>query len=284
LSYVAPAAILYGVFVIWPLIQSFGLALYRWRGVSAQRTFVGFDNFRQLRDDPAFWTAIQNNLWLFVIAGSVLVASAVALAHVMQSRNRLTTAVRGIYLFPQVISMVVVATLWMFLYKPNDGLIDAGLKAVGMSGPKLGWLGSPSLALPAVAVAFIWFALGFYVMLFSAGLRQIPDEVNEAASLDGAFGLKKFLHVTWPMLWSVKRVAIVYLLTNVINIFALVFLLTQGGPDRRTEVMLTYLYEQAFRNSQFGYATAMAVVNFLIAMTLSGLIMLWFRRNPEASR
>ncbi|MBV6459527.1 MAG: Lactose transport system permease protein LacF [Fimbriimonadaceae bacterium] len=284
LLYVAPATLIYAVFVVWPLLQSFVLSFFRFRGVSSQRTFVGFDNFRQLWSDAAFWQSLRNSFWLFVIAGSVLLSAGVALAHVMQGKGRLTTAIRGIYLFPQVVSMVVVATLWMFLYKPNDGLVDSGLRAVGVKGPALGWLGDPALALPAVAVAFIWYALGFYVMLFSAGLKQIPDELNEAAELDGAIGWSKFWRLTWPMLWSVKRVAVVYILTNVINIFALVFLLTQGGPDRRTEVMLTYLYEQAFRNSQFGYATAMAVVNFLVAMAVSGLVLWWFRRNPEVSR
>jgi N-acetylglucosamine transport system permease protein len=115
-------------------------------------------------------------------------------------------------------------------------------------------------------------------------LKGIPQEVNEAADLDGAKGMTKFWRVTWPMLWSVKRVAIVYIVINVMNIFALVYLMTKGQPDRKTEVMLTYLYEQAFTNGQFGYATSLAVANFVVAMGLSLILMFVFRKNPEGAR
>jgi ABC-type sugar transport system permease subunit len=121
-------------------------------------------------------------------------------------------------------------------------------------------------------------------MLFSAGLRALPAEVVEACALDGATGMTRFWRVTWPMLWSVKRVAIVNITITVMNIFALIYLMTQGGPDRATEVMLTYLYQTAFVNSQFGYATAIAVANFVIIMILSVAILFFTRRNPEVSR
>jgi ABC-type sugar transport system permease subunit len=121
-------------------------------------------------------------------------------------------------------------------------------------------------------------------MLFSAGLRAIPEEVTEAAELDGARGMKRFLQVTWPMLWSIKRVAIVHLTITVMNVFVLVYIMTNGGPDRATEMLLTYLYQNAFTDSDYGYATAIAVANFGLVMILSVLILLAYRRNPEASR
>ena len=121
-------------------------------------------------------------------------------------------------------------------------------------------------------------------MLFSAGLRGIPAEVQEAAELDGALGWRGFWKVTWPMLWSIKRIAVVYVVINVMNAFALIFIMTSGGPDRSTEVMLTYLYEQAFKNSQYGYATALAVINFVVAMLLSVIILFIYRKNPEGAR
>ena len=130
----------------------------------------------------------------------------------------------------------------------------------------------------------MWYSLGFYIMLFAAGLRGIPEDVKEAAELDGSTGLHRFWKVTWPMLWSVKRVAVAYVAINVMSIFALVYLMTQGGPDRRTETLLTYLYQQAFVNSEFGYATAVAVANFVVAMLLALLVLLFYRRNPMEAR
>ncbi len=282
-AFLAPAALLYGLFVVLPLIQSFQLSLFRWRGVSQQRTFVGLENFRSLLQDEVFRKALGNNLWLLGIGGFAILVLGLALAHAMQSAGKASRFLRGIYLFPQIISLVVVAILWTFLYNPSFGLLTAGFKAVGLGGLAKPWLGDSATALPAVGVAFLWYVLGFYIMLFSAGLRAIPAEVDEAAELDGAKGMRKFWGVTWPMLWSVKRVAVTYIVINVMNVFALVYLMTQGGPDRSTEVMLTYLYEQAFKNSQFGYATALATANFLIAMLLAAGVMAFFRRNPERS-
>ncbi|MFI5387104.1 MAG: carbohydrate ABC transporter permease, partial [Fimbriimonadales bacterium] len=187
-------------------------------------------------------------------------------------------------LFPQMISLVAVAVLWMFIFNPQFGLVTSLLKAIGLGGWVHTWLGEPGTALPSVGVAFAWYAMGFYILLFAAGLKAIPSDINEAAELDGAIGLQRFWRVTWPMLWSVKRIAVVHLAITVVNIFALVFLMTQGGPDRATEMMLTYLYEKGFRDSQVGYATAIAVANFVIVMVLALGILLAFRRDPAERR
>lgn len=282
-SFLAPAVLIYAGFVVWPLIQAILFSAYRWRGVSIRRTYVGFGNFQRLEADPVFLTAVKNNLWLLVGAGAVMIALAVAVAHALRMKGRTAKMLRGIILFPQMVSMVVVAVLWQFILNP-EGLLNAGLRAVGLGGITRTWLGDSNWALPSIGVAFVWAALGFYVLLFSAGLQAIPEEVNEAASLDGSVGWHRFRTVTWPLLWSVKRVATVNLVINVMNLFALVFLMTRGGPDRRSEVMLSYLYEQAFVNSQFGYATAVAVGNFFVIMNLTLVVLFIFRRNPVEAR
>ncbi len=282
-AFLAPATILYLFFVAWPLLQAFRLSLFRWRGVSAKQTFVGFENFQKLSQDEIFFTALKNNLWMMAASFVALFTLGMLVAFALQGSGKGSAALRSVVLFPQVISLVVVAILWMFLYNPSYGLLTQGLKAMGVQG-FLEPLGNRKQALPAVWMAFVWYALGFYAMLFSAGLKGIPEEISEAAELDGSTGIHRFLKITWPLLWSVKKVAAVYVVVNVMNMFALVYLMTQGGPDRSTEVMLTYLYEQAFKNSQFGYATALAVANFLVAMALAGTMMLVFRKNPETSR
>jgi N-acetylglucosamine transport system permease protein len=283
-SFLSPAVLVYAGFVLLPLVQAFQLSLYRWRGVSQNRKFIGLENYGKLIHDDVFYKALEHNLWLLIVGGGAIFVLGLAIASAMQKESPLVKATRAVVLFPQVISLVVVAILWMFMYNPEFGLVNSTLNIGHL--PKLvhAWLGESSTALPAVTVAFLWYTVGFYVMLFAAGMKGIPEEVIEAAELDGSRGFHKFRTITWPMLWSVKRVAAVYVVVNVMNVFALVFLMTQGGPDRHTEVMLTYLYEQAFSNSQFGYAAALAVANFIVAMLLSLAILAWFRKDPQEAR
>lgn len=283
-AFLAPAVAIYALFVIVPLVQAFQMSLYRWRGVSAKREFIGLENFSRLVEDDTFLRAVKNNLWLFVVGGFAIVSLGVLIAHGVQGSGRLARGIRSIYLFPQVISLVVVAIIWMFVFNPSTGLADGISQVIGIASAGKAWLGDPGTALPAVGIAFVWWAVGFYIMLFAAGIEGIPQEVKEASRLDGASGARQFLSVTWPMLWPIKRVAITYIAINVVNVFVLVHLMTQGGPDRSTEVMLTYLYEQAFKNNQFGYATALAVANFALAMALGGAVMFLFRRNPMEAK
>ena len=283
-SFLAPAVLLYGAFVVWPLVDSFWISLHRWRGVSAKKTFVGFENYEKLFRDDVFWKALKNNLWLLVFGMIAIFVLGLLLAHAMQGGGRLAKALRSVVLFPQVISLVAVAILWMFMYNPSYGLITSGIKSIAGQKWDGNILGNPTWALPAVGIAFLWYAIGFYIMLFSTGIRGISDEVMEAAELDGSHGFHKFRTVTWPMLWTVKRTAAIYVVINVMNVFALVWLMTQGGPDRGTEVMLTYLYQQGFTSYQFGYATTLAVANFVIAMVLAAVLMFVFRKNPEGVR
>jgi N-acetylglucosamine transport system permease protein len=281
--FLAPAAILYAVFVILPLLQAFQYSVYRWHGLSKKATFVGAENFTRLFKDENFQKAVSHNLLLLVFAGLATIVIAVSVAHGLTGSTRLAKTLRGVVLFPQMVSIVAVAVLWQFIFNPQFGLVTSALHALGMKDVPT-WLGEPKTALPSVGVAFIWFAAGFYIMLFSAALRALPAEVTEAAELDGATGFRRFWRVTWPMLWAVKRVAIVHLTITVMNVFVLVLLMTRGGPDRATETMLTYLYEQAFTNSQFGYATAIGVVCLFVVLIVSLAILFAMRHNPEESR
>lgn len=283
-SFLAPAVLIYAVFVLVPLLQAVQLSLYRWRGVSAKRTFVGLENFKKLIHDDALLQSLHNAFWLLVIALGAVFVGGLTAAHALNRPGKAARTVRGLILFPQVVSIVAVAVLWEFLLHPDPGvgLVNGSLALLGIKARP--WLGETATALPATAVTFVWHALGFYVLLFLAGIKGIASETMEAAELDGSTGLHRLRTITWPLLWSVKRIATIYLVINVLNVFALVLLLTSGGPDRHTEMPLTYLYEQAFTNSQFGYATSIAVVDFVLAMVLSLLVMAIYRRNPTEAR
>jgi N-acetylglucosamine transport system permease protein len=283
ISFLAPAVLLYAGFVVYPLIQALVLSLYRFRGVSRKKTFIGSENFQTLWNDDVFRRSALHNLALFACAGIVILLLALAVSHAVRGQGAIAKTARAVYLFPQIVSLVVVAVLWQFIFNPT-GLLNSGLNRIGLDVDALPWLGNGTWALAAVGVAFVWWAAGFYIMLFEAGLKQIPQEVDEAAALDGSLGWHRFRTVTWPLLWSVKRIAVIYLVINTMNVFALVFLMTRGGPDHASEVMLTHLYEQAFVNSSFGYATAVAIGNFLVVMAMTLLILLVFRKNPVEGR
>jgi N-acetylglucosamine transport system permease protein len=284
-AFLAPSVLLYALFLVWPLLQAFNDSRFQLSGVSANRTEVGLRNFETLFRSDAFWQALRNSGWVLVVAGLLLVALGVGVAHLLHHSGRFARFLRGVFLFPQVVSLVAVAIIWKFLYNPSFGLIGTTVELAIQDVAAAGLLGTRATALPSVTAAFVWWALGFYVMLFLAGLRSVPSEVNEAAELDGAQGWRRFRLVTWPMLWSVKRVAVAYVVINVVNLFALVFLMTRGGdPDRATEVVLTYLYELGFENGTFGLASAQAVVVFVLTMALTALVLFWFRRDPEGAR
>lgn len=283
-TYLAPALIVYLIFVVWPLIQAFQFSMYRWSGLSANATFTGSENFVNLWHDDVFWRSVEHNLALLAIGGIFIIAFSVLVAHMLAEPTKSSRLLRGIVLFPQMMSLTVVAILWMFIYNPQFGLLNGTLDALHLGGWAKTWLGKPQYALTAVGVAFAWYAVGFYAMLFSAGLKGIPDEVKEAAALDGATGLRRFTMVTWPMLWSIKRIVAVHLMILVLNTFTLVWLMTAGGPSRSTEVLLTYLYQEAFTDSKLGYATAVAVANFVLAMILTVVILKAIGKDPMEPR
>jgi ABC-type sugar transport system permease subunit len=283
LSFLAPAVLLYAGFVLWPLVQAFRLSLFTTRGLSARETFVAFKNYQDLAVDEGFRNALFNNLKLLGGVILIIIPLGLVMAHIAEMKGPRGKIVRSIYLFPHVISIVVVGILWQFLLHPTIGVITAGFDKLGWKDQPV-WLGDSRTALGSVGVGFIWYSIGFYIMLFAAALRGIPADVVEAAELDGASGLRRFFRITWPMIWSVRRVVVIHAVIALLNTFALVLMMTNSGPAMASDVTLTFLYRTGFEQSKLGYATTVAVVNFAVVMLLSGFIMLIFRKDPQAAR
>ncbi|MEQ1823023.1 MAG: sugar ABC transporter permease [Fimbriimonadaceae bacterium] len=283
--FLAPAVLLYFTFVVWPFLQTIGSSAYRWRGLSGNKTFVGANNFVQLWNDSNYWQSMRNCLFALLIGGFLLISIGLLIAHALQGQGRLARLARALYLLPNVVSLVAVAIIWQFMLNPSFGLLIGLFKALTIPVPKNGFLATNGTALPSVLAAFVWYALGFYVMLFAAGLKNLDAETMEAADLDGSSGWNKFIKITWPMFWSIKKIALSYVVINVFSIFALVQVMTNGGqPDRHTEMPLTYLYEKGWENTQFSYGITIGVVNLVFAMAASLLVMFWYRKNPEVSK
>ncbi|MGW3951689.1 carbohydrate ABC transporter permease [Streptomyces sp. NPDC004752] len=282
---------LYSVLVLSPYGQAFYLAMTDWRGVSAQRKFIGADNFVRLAHDPMFWAALRNNGLMLLVIPLTTVALALVLASLLnlggRGRRASVEGMRGaafykiVYFFPQVLSVTVVAVLWNFIYTPNSGLLNGFLNAVGLGGLTDSWLADPDVALWAVMAVMVWSAVGFYVVLFSAAMQSIPREVLEAALLDGAGTLATFRHITLPLVWENVQVALVYLGILAMDGFALVQIMTvgPGGPDNSTEVLGLGLWRNAFTYGRFGYASALGVAILFLTLTLAALTLRLSRRE-----
>jgi N-acetylglucosamine transport system permease protein len=270
-AFLAPAGLLYAVFFLFPMAQAFYIAMFRWRGFSMNKEFVGFDNFRKLLfDDPVFWMALKHNFTFTAAALLIIIPVALFIAVALSRKIRGSGAYRAVYLFPNIISVVAVAVLWSFIYHPRMGILNAFLKMIGLDQyASTGWLGEPNMALNALIATTIWYSMGFYIVLFLAGVQSIPETFYEAALIDGANNWQSFRHVTLPLVWEILKMAIVYLIIHTLNIFGLVFIMTDGGPNNHTEVMLSYLYRLAFEESNFGYATALGVVAFILIFIIS---------------
>lgn len=277
---VAPVT-LYVVFVIAPYAQAFQLSMTNWKGLSAPQ-WVGFDNYRRLLDDGNFWKAIQHNLVLLLALPLLTIAIALLFAFLLNvgggragGRRRGVTGsgfYRVVFFFPQVLAVAIVAVLFQTVYRPNEsGLINGVLMKVGLD-PVM-FLINPDLALWSIIGVLVWQAVGFYVVLFSAGMTAIPAEIYEAAELDGATRVTLFFRVTLPLLWDTLQVAWVYLGIAAFDAFAIVAVLSVdgGGPDGATTVLSMEIYRNAFTYSRYGYASAMGVALFFLTITFAAL-------------
>ncbi|SCL24534.1 carbohydrate ABC transporter permease [Micromonospora inyonensis] len=285
----APVAI-YVTFVLGPYAQAFYLATTNWRGVSANPEFIGLENFSRLLDDDVFWKAIRHHGLLLLALPLLTIAIALFFAFMLNvgggSRGGVMTGVRGsrfyrvVFFFPQVLAVVIVGVIFSRVYAPDDsGLLNGALSAVGID-PVL-FMADPDIALWSIIAVLVWQAVGFYVVLFSAGMSSVPKDIYEAATIDGAGRAAMFFRVTLPLLWDTLQVAWVYLGIAAFDAFAIVQVLSvdQGGPDGATTVLGMEIYRNAFSYSQFGYASAMGVALFFLTITFAALTLRVSKRD-----
>ena len=270
----APAMILYILFRIIPTFQVFRMSLFKTSALSKKEKFVGFDNFISLFQDKAFIRSFQNTILLIVVVTIVTLILAVFFAAILTTEKiRGSNFFRIIFYIPNILSIVVVSGIFSAIYDPERGLIDSILQIVGLRGPKAGWLGDQKIVIYSIAMALIWQAVGYYMVMYMAGMANIPDSLYEAAELDGAGKINKFFTITLPLVWLNIRATLSFFIISTINLsFLLVVPLTDGGPDGATEVFLSYMYKQAYTNQSYGYGMAIGVMVFVFSFALSGLI------------
>ena len=266
---ILPAAILFALFFVWPFVQGFWLSLHNWDGFSPP-VFRGFANYLRLLGDRIFLGALQNNV-IFVVAVVILKnVLGIAVALLLDKAVFGRAFFRAAAFIPVTMSFVAVGLLWSWIYNPVFGLLNAALDLFGLSALKMSWLGDADIALYSVIAVDVWKWLGFHAVIYLAGLRTIPHELYESATMDGAGAFSRFRHVTLPLLTPVIFINTLLAFSGAfVRNFDIVYVLTKGGPNHATEVVLTDMMTRAFNNGQMGYAAAMGYVLFLIVGLLS---------------
>ncbi len=265
---VLPALAFYAVFSLYPIIGGIALSFYRWDGAGS-KTFVGFGNYLYALRDAIVSVAFWNNAMytLGILLGGVFIGLLLAVTLTRGFRGR--NVYKTIFFVPRILTQVVVAMVWSWIFNPFFGPLQFIGKNLGVSLFTRGWLGDPQLALPALMIAGSWTYFGFCMVIFLAGLANVDLTLFDAAKIDGANNWQIFFFVTIPQLRPIITMVILYTIIDSFKVFDLVYLLTKGGPGNATQIVSTYIYQKAFSEAQVGYGASIAVVLTVFLVVLS---------------
>jgi len=265
----APAVLLFAIFNIYPLLYSGFLSVMDWNGFSPERTFVGLDNYRAIFASSQFRNALTVTLKYTVGVTVLSVVLGLVIAVLLNADIRGRNIYRLIYFLPVVTSTVAAAVVWRYLMTPGTGYADVFLRNLGVTPPSPAWLRNPDWALRIVILVGVWKRLGFNIVVFLAGLQNIPKDFYEAATVDGAGTVQRFRHITVPLISPITLLLVIMSIIDAFLIFDVVYVMTDGGPVGTTEVVGLLLYRQAFRYFNLGDASAMGWVIFAIVFVVT---------------
>jgi multiple sugar transport system permease protein len=276
-AFMLPSLAILAVFIVYPMTQALYLSFTEYSILEPAR-WVGLSNYQRLMSDPAFHNALINTLYYAVVTTPLSVGIALGLAMLLNQRLPLRGFLRTSVFLPVVLSLAIVAIAWSFLLDPNIGLLSYWLSKIGISSGQ-GWLRDPGLAMPAVMLVGIWKNVGFYMVMYLAGLQSIPRELYEAASIDGAGAWRRFRRITWPLLANQTMLITILAAIATLQAFDQIFVMTRGGPFFRTETIVMMIYRVGFQEFTFGYASAMSWVLVVLIFLLSMAQLAYFRKR-----
>lgn len=272
---IAPALILFLIFMVYPTISVFRMSLYKWGGYNPNKEFVGLENFRILLGDNNFLRSFQNTILLIVMVTVFTIGLALVFASILTREDIKGKGLFRVILYiPNILSIVVIAAIFAAIYDPNRGLLNSFLGIFrGAEAEPIYWLGDQKIVIYSIVIAMIWQAIGYYMVMYMASISSIPESLYESANLDGANQTQQFFQVTLPLIWGNIRTTLTFFIISTINLsFMIVKAMTNGNPDGATEVFLSYMYKQAYTNSSYGYGMAIGVVVFLFSFALSAIV------------
>lgn len=267
-SFILPNFIGYFIFIFIPVCFSFILSVMEWDGSSAPMVFVGLRNFAKLGGDSTFVISLKNTFLYAVWTVPLTMAASLLIAVLLNSKIKGIVLYRTAFFFPYVASLVAVGAVWNMLFQPEFGPINEFLKFIGIAHPPK-WCASKDWAMVVIIIVSVWKYMGYYMIVYLAALQGISNDLYEAASIDGATGLKKLRYITIPMLKPTTFFVVIMLTIQCFKVFDLIYVMTQGGPGRSTNVLVNHIYNAAFVDFKFGYASASAVVLFAIVLVIT---------------
>jgi len=267
-AFLAPALVLYVVFVLAPIGQAGFYSLFDWNGLEPLTDFIGFDNYARALGDPVFRNAVLHNGLLVALSLALQLPFALGMALLLMQPMRGRTIVRLVFFAPYVLAEVVTAVVFLLILRPH-ALVDQSLEGMGLGFIVQLWLADPDIVLLTVFVVVTWKYFGFHMILYLAGLQGIPRELTEAAAIDGANRFQAFRHVTLPLLGPTIRISVFLSIIGSLQLFDMVWVLTGGGPVNASNTMATYMYQYGFERFQLGYGSAVAVVLFLLSLMVA---------------
>ena len=272
--FLGPALAVYTVFVVLPGFQAFWISLFDWDGMGPSK-YIALGNYLKLTRDSLALQAVTNNIYFLIVPTIIILVLALFFAELIRGHIKGGGFFQVVFFFPNLLSMVIVGVIWLFALSPNLGIVNGILRGIGLDKLANPWLGIPGLVVPAISGVMVWMAAGYYMVLLLSAMKNIPQELYEAAKLDGANRFQQFWFVSIPMVWEVLRTLVALLFLGAIQQFAMVWVMTEGGPNGASEVLGTFMYKNAFRYSQIGYGNAAAVVMFLLVFIFSIIAFRW---------
>ncbi|WP_458122222.1 carbohydrate ABC transporter permease [Paenibacillus sp. Z6-24] len=265
----APALLIYGLFVFVPVVWSAYYGFFNWSGFG-DKQYIGLANYTEIIQDSTFWRSLKNNIIFVLAAVFGQVPIALALAVILHKNTWMQRFLRSAIFLPMVMSTVVIGMVWQYIYHPQIGILNFLLDAIGLSGWKLNWLSDAGIAVYSLIPPLIWSFVGLYLIIFSSALQNIPGEIHDAAELDGAIGWRRLVYISLPIIWTTVQVAIILCISGSLKSFDLVYIMTRGGPAHATELLATYMYNSTFTSYRYGYGSAISTMIVLISLLLIG--------------
>ena len=266
-SFIAPNFLGFAIFILFPVIFTIVLSVMNWDGFNAM-TFAGFDNFRAIFRDRVFKSSFWLTLLYVVFTVALTLLASLGLACALNKKIKGRDAFRSAIFFPYVASMIAIGAVWKQLFESNYGPINMALRALGVDNPP-GWFASTDWAIWGVIIVAIWKFMGYYMLIYLAGLQDIPAQLYEAATLDGATGWQKFRKITLPMLTPSTFFVFMMLTINSFKSFDLIYALTTGGPGTSTTLLANYIYNQTFVYWDYGKSAAASIILFVIVLAVT---------------
>lgn len=271
---VAPAIILFIIFMIIPTFDVFRMSLYKWGGYTADKKFVGLNNFKTLMHSEKFIRSFQNQILLIVLVTVVTMSLALIFAAILTRMDvKGQNFFRIVFYIPNILSVVIISAIFSAIYDPNQGLLNSILAIFRGDKDPILWLGSQKIVIYSIVIAMIWQAIGYYMVMYMASMASVPESLYESADLDGAGKITQFFSITLPLIWTNIRTTLTFFIISTINMsFLFVKTMTNGGPDSASNVFLSYMYQEAYTNSSYGYGMAIGAVVFIFSFALSAII------------